>query len=54
MRTDALILTAATPRHRHTGRYEAILPPLTAAGVARIQVRYHAGAHAAQGGEGAQ
>lgn len=45
---------AASLRHRHPARYEAILPPLAVAGVAKIQVRYQARAHAAEGGEGGQ
>lgn len=44
----------ASLRHRHPGRYEAILPAQVVAGGAKIQVRYHARAHAAEGGEGVQ
>lgn len=44
----------ASLRHRHPARYEASLPPQAVAGVAKIQVRYQAMAHGAEGGEGVQ
>jgi hypothetical protein len=42
----------ASQRHRDPSRYEVVLQTLTVAGVGKVQVRYQAKAHAAEGGEG--
>lgn len=59
-REGRLIVTTATRvsgltmsrRHGEPSRYEGVLQTLTVAGVGKVQVRYQAKAHAAEGGEG--
>ncbi|NQE64347.1 hypothetical protein [Caulobacter sp. RHG1] len=49
-----LALLTASLRHRDPVRYAAVIPTVTLAQAGRLQVRYQAKAHAAEGGEGAR